>query len=312
MKPGVLTGNFSRRTAIAGLVAIIARMTNSADAQTARGGLPMGTVFVGLERFEVFLDRVQSMKGLEIGQRVAAVGTSLRGTPYKNYTLEIDDRIEAPSVNMLGMDCWTFFEIALSTARLLRHRRLEQTPERMLRYIEIDRYWDGTCTGEYQSRLHYLEDWAADNERRGLVRDLTRDLGGIHTPSHAVEMTRNWRSYRYMRASEKVRAQIEKLEARLRSKGFYYIPKAAVAAVEPRIAIGDIICITSRSTPTTNDTSHVGLAFRDREGTLRFMHASAPRNHGKVVLDARLSDYLYQFKSHSGIMVVRPLEGPMV
>jgi hypothetical protein len=41
----------------------------------------------------------------------------------------------------------------------------------------MDRYRGGECTGDYLSRLHYLEDWLYDNNRRGLVEDLTRDLG---------------------------------------------------------------------------------------------------------------------------------------
>jgi hypothetical protein len=37
------------------------------------------------------------------------------------------------------------------------------------------------------------------------------------------------------------------------------------------------------------------------------MHASAPRNHGKVLVDLRLSAYLNKYSSHSGIMVARPV-----
>jgi len=44
------------------------------------------------------------------------------------------------------------------------------------------------------------------------------------------------------------------------------------------------------------------------DGVLHFMHASSPRNYGKVVLDQRLSDYLYHFKSDAGILVARPLK----
>jgi hypothetical protein len=101
---------------------------------------------------------------------------------------------------------------------------------------------------------------------------------------------------------------IAKMEAGVRERGYFHIPKAKVAAIEPKIASGDIICISSRSSSSTYDTSHVGLAYRDRDGVLRFMHASAPRNYGQVVIDARLSDYLNKFSSHAGIMVVRPLE----
>jgi hypothetical protein len=37
------------------------------------------------------------------------------------------------------------------------------------------------------------------------------------------------------------------------------------------------------------------------------MHASAPFNHAKVVIDLRLSDYLEKYKSHAGIIVGRPV-----
>jgi hypothetical protein len=38
------------------------------------------------------------------------------------------------------------------------------------------------------------------------------------------------------------------------------------------------------------------------------MHASAPRNYGKVVIDSTLSTYLYRFSTHSGILVARPVK----
>jgi hypothetical protein len=41
---------------------------------------------------------------------------------------------------------------------------------------------------------------------------------------------------------------------------------------------------------------------------LHFMHASAPHNYGKVVIDSRLSSYLQTFRSDTGIMVARPLK----
>ena len=118
--------------------------------------------------------RANNWKSLPIGERTATVGRAMVGTRYKSYTLEIDDRIEAPSVNFNGMDCWTFFEISLGFARMLDDPATSWTPEQLLHYIELDRYRGGQCTGEYLSRLHYLEDWLADNDRRGLVDDLTQ------------------------------------------------------------------------------------------------------------------------------------------
>jgi hypothetical protein len=84
-----------------------------------------------------------------------------------------------------------------------------------------------------------------------------------------------------------------------------HIPKAAVASIESKIRSGDVIGITTHDSGGIG-TSHVGLAYRDSEGVLRFMHASAPRNHGKVVLDSRLSEYLERFSSNAGVMIGRP------
>ncbi len=165
--------------------------------------LPFGTVFKGQDQFNRLVAKAKAgnWKALPIGERAAAVGQALVGTRYKHFTLEIDNRIESPSVNFQGMDCWTFFEIALSFARMLNEPESNWTPERLLHYIELDRYRGGKCTGDYLSRLHYLEDWLYDNNRRGLVEDLTRDLGGRSVPHSAREMSAGWRHYRYLAAN---------------------------------------------------------------------------------------------------------------
>lgn len=269
--------------------------------------LPFSTVFKGESRFQEMLARAERWKTLPLGTRTATIGQALIGTPYKNYTLEIDDRIEAASVNLNAMDCWTFFEIALAFSRMLEEPKEQWTPKTMLKYIELDRYRHGKCTGSYLSRLHYLEEWALDNEDRGLVRDLTRSLGGVRVGHSAVEMQRNWKSYRYMAKNPDLRAGITRMEAEISRTPMYHIPKSAVAGIEKSIQTGDVICITSQDGRLVG-TSHVGLAVRTSDGVLHFMHASHPRNHGKVVLDTRLSAYLKRFSSIAGIMVVRPVK----
>ena len=280
--------------------------TAAAPADATSHGLPFSTVFVGRERFEALIARAAGLKDLPIGQRTAAVGRLLVGTPYRGFTLEIDDRIEAPSVNFRGLDCWTFFETALATARLLDEPPEARTPQNLLKYLELDRYRGGHCDG-YLSRLHYLEDWAQDNERRGLVRDLTRALGGVRAPHSAVEMQRAWKGYRYMRANPDLRVGIASMENRIAASPLYFIPKDRVAAIEPQLQSGDIISICSHDGGMIG-TSHVGLAYRTPDGVLRLMHASAPHNAGKVILDQSLSGYLNHFKMEAGILVARPLK----
>ena len=248
----------------------------------------------------------KDLRALPIGERVAWFAQSLVGTPYKGFTLEIDDRIEAPSVNLTGLDCWTFFESALAFARMAELDPAKWTPAQMLRYIELDRYRGGKCDGSYLSRLHYLEDWARDNDRRGYVDDLTSKLGGVRVANAAIEMTHNWKGYRYMVSSEANRAGITKMENELRERPLVMIPLAQVPGVEPKLMNGDIISIVSKD-GNAFGTSHVGLALR-KEGVLHFMHASSPRNYGKVVIDDRLSEYLTRYKTHAGIMVARPVK----
>ena len=289
-------------------IAIVALILISSVAMASESRLPFSTVFKGQDQFNRLVARAkaENWKSLPIGDRTAAVGKALVGTRYKHFTLEIDNRIESPSVNFYGMDCWTFFETALGFARMLNEPESNWTPERLLYYIEMDRYRGGQCTGDYLSRLHYLEDWLYDNDRRGLVEDMTRQLGGSSVPHSAREMTVNWRHYRYLAANRSLLGSLGRMEANVSSRPLNQIPKSQVAKIEPKLRSGDIIGIISRDGGRFS-TAHVGLALRTGDGVLHFMHASSPRNYGKVVVDDQLSKYLYRYRSDSGILVARPL-----
>ncbi len=275
-------------------------------ASLAQASLPFDTVFKGRSKFDQLVSEADKWKALPLNERTAAVGRALCGTPYKSYTLEIDDHVEAPSVNLAGLDCWTFFETSLAFSRMLEEPKEKWTPETLLHYIELDRYRNGQCTGSYLSRLHYLEDWLHDNDRRGMVDDLTRKLGGVRVPQSADEMTIHWRSYRYMRNNPSLRDGIHQMEEHVNEMGLYHIPKDHVASIESKIETGDIIGITTHDGSRIG-TSHVGIAVRMPDG-VHFMHASAPHNYGKVVLDTRLVDYLQRFRSDAGILVARPVK----
>jgi hypothetical protein len=271
--------------------------------------LPFKTVFKGQDQFNRLVAKAKSenWKALPIGERTAAVGQALVGTRYKHFTLEIDNRIESPSVNFQGMDCWTFFEISLAFARMLNEPEENWTPPQLLHYIELDRYRGGECTGEYLSRLHYLEDWLADNDRRGLVEDITSRLGGKSVPHSAREMTIGWRHYRYLAANKSLLGPLARMERDVSSRPLYQIPKNRVASIESKLRTGDIIGIIGRDRGGLYSTSHVGLALRTSDG-LHFMHASSPGNSGRVVVDARISKYLARYRGDSGILVARPLK----
>jgi hypothetical protein len=272
------------------------------------GALPESVTFVGRTEFDRLVEqgKKEQWSRLPLGERTAAVGMALRGVPYQNFTLELHERHEAPSVNMQGMDCWTFFEIALGTARAFSFR--ERPGHRdLLAMIELERYRGGRCTGCFSSRLHHLEDWVYDNQKRGLVQDITPTLPGSRTMKRNIAyMGKNWKSFRQLRANPSLVPKFQKLEKDLSTRGISYIPKSEVRAVEKYLRDGDVISIVT-TWPETY-TSHVGLAVRDRSGRARFLHAS--RDERKVILDSPITDYLARYSKHAGIMVARPMDLP--
>ena len=271
-------------------------------------GLPLEKTFIGQQKFQQLMNRGYraGWAKLPLGERVNNFAIALRGTPYVNYTLELHDTIEAPSVNMNGMDCWTLFEIALCMGRLVALHPPPYSPQEMLRLIEMDRYRSGRCTGRFDSRLHHLEDWSRDNERRGLVKDITPSLGGKKLHRRMAYMGKKPHLYRQLRADTSLVPELIRVENELSRRGISYIPKSQVPRIESKLRNGDIICIVTTWHETY--TSHVGVASRDKNGVLRFLHAS--KNHRAVVLDDRLSDYLDKFGKHAGIFVVRPMDLP--
>ena len=268
--------------------------------------LPGSLIFVGPGKYQALIQQglAENWSALSIGDRTTKVGLALVGTPYRNYTLELDDRIEAPCVNMAGMDCWTFFEIALGTARALKASE-NPTTQDLLRMIELDRYVGGRCNGLFTSRLHYLEQWLYDNQSRGLVKNVTPALPGARRLKRDLkEMSVTWRSSRQLRANPGLVPQLARIERRLSKRGIWYVPRSKVAAAERYLRNGDIVCVVT--TWPRGYTSHVGIVYWDNSGVLRFMHAS--KNSGEVIVDSRLSSYIKRYSTHAGIMVARPNE----
>lgn len=270
--------------------------------------LPFSTVFKGKDKFDRLVAQAvrENWRALPIGERTARVGKALLGTPYINYTLEIDDRIESPSVNLNGLDCWTFYEVSLAFARMLREKESGYRPEDLLALIELERYRDGHCTGSFLSRMHFLEEVFANNGARGLSINPTAQIGGVRLSRNITEMTSAWRSYRYLHNNPGLLPEMAAIQSRVSALPVYHIPRDRVAAAERYIQTGDIIAITSRD--QSGYTSHVGMAVRKADG-VHLMHATSRRSAGrKVILDKRISDYLKTSSDHYGIVVYRPLD----
>jgi len=276
----------------------------------AASELPFATRFKGVDRFNALVAQATKEKwvDLPIGERIATFGKAMRSTPYVSYTLEIDDHIEAPSVNFNGLDCWSFFEISLGLARMIARKQATYTPDDLLREILFTRYRGGVCTGNYLERIHYLEEWFFDNEARGVVENITRKLGHAQPilGRKCQEMTILWKTYRYLRNNPELRPKMGKLEETISQLPVYCIPKDKVHLIEKDLKNGDILGIATKGQGAY--CSHVGLAYRTDDGVLRLMHASSQKDFKRVVVDKSISDYLKKFSGHLGVIVARARE----
>jgi hypothetical protein len=284
-------------------------VSNTASAQgsaTFVQRLPMSTIFKGHDRFASLCAQAQrsNWAALPLGYRTASVARALVGTPYSSYTLEIDNHIESPSVNLSGLDCWTYFECSLAFARMIRSKPAPWSPTDMLRFIELERYRGGQCDGSYLCRIHHLEELFADNQHRGLGVNLTRSLGGVPIQRTIREMQIGWQQYRYLKNNPSLRHGIAAVENRVSRMPVSYIPRSRVAGIEHQLTDGDVLAIVSND--ATGYTSHVGMALK-HGNDCHFMHATSSRDKGhRCIIDKRISSYLHENNSHAGLIVFRP------
>jgi len=267
----------------------------------------MTTVFQAPHKFDAVVQKAsrQNWKNLPIGDRTVRVARELLGTPYKNFTLEVDDTIESPVVNLHAMDCWTYYENALAISRMIKAHEPPYEPKDMLKFVELERYRNGRCDGTYLSRMHHLEEVFADNQRRGLANNITRQLPGAQRMHRNInEMTTQWKSYRYLRANPSLLRPMARIEAKLSKLPIYHIPKSKSRKAEPYLRNGDICAITTKY--KYGYTSHVGLIIK-RNGRAYFSHATSDNDKGRqVIIDTPITDYLNDNSKHAGMIICRP------
>ncbi len=292
-------------------LAITGAMAQRAVPMPSPPRLPMSVVFQGESKFFAIVAKAEreNWRALPLGERTIRVAREMVGTPYVNYTLEVDDRIESPVVNLKGLDCWTYYENALAIARMLRYKPAAYKPTDMLQMVEIERYRNGVCTGNYLSRMHHLEEVFNDNQRRGYAVNVTARIPGAARLEREIrEMTVQWKNYRYLRANQSLIEPMGKIEAQVSRLPVYHIPKDKVRAAEAYLQNGDVCAITTNE--VSGYTSHVGLIVRIGNRAY-FSHATSDREKGHmVIIDRPISDYVNGATKHAGIIIYRPYDVP--
>jgi hypothetical protein len=234
------------------------------------------------------------------GELALEIGKCFLGTPYWSGTLE-SKGAEHLVVNLREFDCFTFVENV--TALVILLTSLQHSFDDFRRALRKIRYRQGRVQG-YPSRLHYFSDWIHDSQKKGIVTDVTADVGGKPLTKAINFMTTHPELYPPLEKSENLRKLI-RLERAISRRSLVFIPKKAVRGLEGRIRNGDLIAITT--TTEGLDVQHVGLAARARN-RVHLLHASSVE--GKVVLSKKtLHRYLMESSTRSGIMVARIAQG---
>lgn len=250
------------------------------------------------KKFELAVSR--KLARLPINEAVVEIGRTFLGTQYVANALEVGGE-ERLVVNMRGLDCVSFYENALVLARCIKLNRM--TFEEYKNQLQLIRYRGGVIDG-YPSRLHYTSDYFFDNEKKGIWKNVTKELGGVPLKKTLNFMSTHPDSYRQLKENGEFRKIIAVQEREISSRETYYIPKENVGSIAAKMQSGDIIGITTDVEGL--DTSHTGIAVREG-GQLVFMHA--PLAGKKVeITESTLPEYLARNKRQTGIMVVRPLE----
>jgi hypothetical protein len=246
--------------------------------------------------FDIFRDG----KNTPISELMIKAGNFFIETPYVAATLEINPNKEKLVINLREMDCTTYAENVLAISRTINSGN--PSFEKFTDELKNIRYNDGEIDG-YTSRIHYFSDWIFENDRKEIIKSLSKETGGKIYQKPINFMSTHPQSYLQLKNNPELIQEIAIREKEISARKTYFIPEEKVSEIEPQLMDGDIVGITSRVEGL--DISHVGILVR-QNGRIHLMHASTEANK-VVVSDETLEEYLINSKSATGIMLARPL-----
>lgn len=251
---------------------------------------------------KAFENKIVEIDGLlerDFGETLVAVGKTFMGIPYVAKTLEIGEK-ESLVINLQGLDCTTYVENVLAFSLLLRDGKADF--DSFTDTLKTIRYKDGILDG-YGSRLHYFTEWIRNNQQKGLLKDITAEVGGIEVNKDINFMGTHRELYPFLKDD----ANFEKIlatERELAKESFCYLPQDQIEANEHLIQIGDIIALTTSINGL--DVTHTGIATREKDGRIHLLHASTGSKKVEVS-ELPLAEYLKKIKKNTGILIARPL-----
>lgn len=242
-----------------------------------------------------------NLKLNSMGDIVARVGESFIGTDYKALTLEIEGR-EKLVIDLNEFDCTTLLENVLAFSRLIK--KDSASFDNYIKELTYIRYRNGLING-YPSRLHYFSDWIYDNVKKNVIKDITKSLGGAEINFQINYMSSHASLYKHLKENSSFIPVIRAIEDSINSRSYFYIPKDKVAIVEENLKEGDIIAFTTSVKGL--DIGHVGIAVKGPDRRIHLLHAPQVNTRVQITKEP-LSEYISNFKKHTGIIILRALD----
>jgi Protein of unknown function (DUF1460). len=235
-----------------------------------------------------------------INEVVIEIAKSFLGVDYAANTLEAPGK-EQLLINLQTLDCVTFYENSLVLARCIKKNTM--TFEDYKKELQFVRYRGGIID-KYPSRLHYTSDYFFDNEKKSVLKNVTKEIGGVPYKKKINFMSTHTDSYLQLRENPEFVKMIAAQEAEINKRTMYHIPKSKVKKAASQIKDGDILGVTT--TIEGLDCTHTGIAIWQNK-KLHMIHAPIPGSKVQIT-KAPLWEYLMKIKKDAGIMVARALE----
>ena len=236
-----------------------------------------------------------------IGEIMVTLGERYLGRPYIVGPLDGFGR-EVVVARLDSFDCFTYVEALLAMARGVASG--DTTFTGYLDRTEQQRYRDGEARS-YCSRLHYFTEWIYRNAERGIVHDVTTEVGGVSFPKRYGFMTANRSAYPALLADSTFQC-ITGVEDRLNEAvELYYIPQDRIAASYDLLRPGDIVATATDIEGL--DVTHTGLVYRSPDGSVGLLHASTS---GGVKVSPDLQTYVQGVDAQVGVIIARPVRPP--
>lgn len=248
-----------------------------------------------------FHQKIEQLKGLEansLGDSIVYIGKAFLDTPYVEKTLEVG-QTETLVINLRGLDCTTFVENVLAFTALKREGKGQF--DAFANTLKTIRYRNGELQG-YGSRLHYFTDWIRNNEKKGLVKNISNQLGGEVLQKPINFMGTHRELYPFLKDDSNYQS-ILSTEAALAQEPLCIVSQDQLAVVEDELQNGDIIALATSIKGL--DVTHTGFAIRMPSGRIHLLHASI--SGAVTITENPLTEYLKKIKSNIGIVVARPL-----